>query len=72
MRSDNYQTVIIDSVEKMLNKVLSLDEETLDALATLEGDVVEIDVLNTDIRLFIFPSANSSKSHIFHSPVAAL
>ncbi len=57
MKSDNFQTVIIDSVEKMVNKVLSLDEETLDALATLEGDIVEIDVLNTDIRLFILPSA---------------
>lgn len=57
MKSDNYQTLIIGSIEKMVNKILSLDEETLDALATLEGDVVEIDVLNTDIRLFISPSA---------------
>ena len=57
MKSDNYQNVILASAEKMMNKVLSLDEETLDALATLEGDVVEIDVLNTDIRLFILPSA---------------
>jgi len=57
MKSDNYQNVILDSVEKMVNKVLSLDEETLDALATLEGDVVEIDVLNTDIKLFILLSA---------------
>ena len=57
MKSDNHQTVIIDSIEKMVNKVLSMDEETLDSLATLEGDVVEIGVLNTDIRLFILPSA---------------
>ena len=57
MKPDNYQNVILASAEKMMNKVLSLDEETLDALATLEGDVVEIDVLNTDIRLFILPSA---------------
>ena len=57
MKSDNYQNVILDCAEKMVNKVLSLDEETLDALSTLEGDVVEIDVLNTDIRLFILPSA---------------
>lgn len=56
MNSDNRQTVILDSIEKMVNKVLSLDEETLDSLATLEGKVVEIDVLNTGIRLFIFPS----------------
>ncbi len=57
MKLDNHQTVIIGSVEKMVNKVLSLDDETLDALATLEGNVIEIDVLNTDIRLFILPSA---------------
>ena len=57
MNPDNYQNVILASAEKMVNKVLSLDEETLDALSTLEGDVVEIDVLNTEIRLFILPSA---------------
>jgi len=57
MKPDNRQIVILDSAEKMVNKLLSLDEETLDALAILEGDVVEIDVLNTDIRLFILPSA---------------
>ena len=57
MKPDNYQNVILASAEKMVNKVLSLDEETLDALSTLEGDVVEIDVLNTEIRLFILPSA---------------
>ncbi len=57
MKPDNRQIVILDSAEKMVNKLLSLDEETLDTLATLEGDVVEIDVLNTDIRLFILPSA---------------
>ncbi len=57
MKPDNRQIVILDSAEKMVNKLLSLDEETLDALATLEGDVVEIGVLNTDIRLFILPSA---------------
>ena len=56
MKPDNYQSVILDSAEKMVNKVLSLDEETLGSLATLEGNVVEIDVLNTDIRLFILPS----------------
>ena len=57
MKPDNYQTIMLDSIEKMVNKLLSLDEETLDALATLEDDVVEIDVLNTDFRLFILPSA---------------
>ena len=57
MKSDNHQMILLASAEKMVNKLLSLDEETLDALATLEGDVVAIDVLNTDIRLFVSPSA---------------
>ncbi len=56
MNSDNRQYVILDSAEKMVNKVLSLDEETLASLAILAGKVFEIDVLNTDIRIFILPS----------------
>jgi ubiquinone biosynthesis protein UbiJ len=57
MKSDNHQMILLGSAEKVVNKLLSLDEETLDALATLEGNVVEVDVLNTDFRLFISPSA---------------
>jgi len=57
MNSINHEKILLDGAEKMVNKLLSLDEETLDALAILEGNVVEIDVLNTGIRLFILPSA---------------
>jgi len=57
MKSDNRQSLILDSAEKMVNKILSLDEETLESLAKLEGKVIEIDVLNTGKRLFILPSA---------------
>ena len=56
MNSDNRQYVILDSAEKMVNKVLLLDEETLASLAILAEKVFEIDVLNTDIRIFILPS----------------
>ena len=56
MNSDNRQYVILDSAEKMVNKVLSLDEEILASLAILAGKVFEIDVQNTDIRIFILPS----------------
>ena len=56
MNSDNRQYVILDSAEKMVNKVLSLDEEVLASLATLAGKVIEINVLNTDIKIFILPS----------------
>jgi len=47
---------LLDSVEKMVNKVLSLDEETVALLATLAGNVIEIDVLDTEFRMFILPS----------------
>lgn len=56
MNTDNRQTVIFGDIEKMVNKVLSLDEETLVSLAVLTGKVLEIDVLDTDIRIFIHPS----------------
>jgi len=56
MNSDNRQYVILDSAEKMVNKVLSLDEEILASLEKLAGKVFEIDVLNTDIRIFILPT----------------
>jgi ubiquinone biosynthesis protein UbiJ len=58
MNSDNRQYVILDSAEKMVNKVLSLDEEILASLAILAGKVFEIDVQNTDIRIFILPSGD--------------
>lgn len=56
MNSDNRQYVILESAEKMVNKVLSLDEEILASLETLTGKIFEIDVQNTDIRIFILPS----------------
>ncbi len=56
MNSDNTQSVILGSIEKIVNKVLSLDEETLMSLAVLTGKVFEIDILNTDIRIFILPT----------------
>lgn len=48
--------VILGDIEKMVNKVLSLDEETLVSFAVLTGKVFEIDILNTDIRIFILPT----------------
>ena len=56
MNSDNRQYVILDNAEKIVNKVLSLDEEILASLEILAGKVFEIDVLNTDIRIFILPT----------------
>ncbi|MFB3115917.1 MAG: SCP2 domain-containing protein [Gammaproteobacteria bacterium] len=56
MKSGDRQHLLLDSIEKMVNKVLSLDEETVALLATLTGNVIEIDVLDTEFRMFILPS----------------
>ena len=56
MKSGDCQSPLLDSAEKIVNKVLSLDEETLAALAILAGNVIEIDVLKTELRIFILPS----------------
>lgn len=56
MKSGDRQHLLLDSIEKMVNKVLSLDEETVALLATLAGNVIEIDVLDTEFRMFILPS----------------
>lgn len=48
--------VWISQVEKLLNKALSLDEETLHALAKLEGKVIAFEFSNTKLTVFIFPS----------------
>lgn len=50
------QTSLLDNVEKMVNKVLALDEQTLAVFETLAGKVVEVDILNTEFSLFILPS----------------
>ncbi len=56
MNPDSSQNIVLNSAEMLVNKVLALDEETQESLANLTGDVVEIDILNTDFRLFILPS----------------
>jgi ubiquinone biosynthesis protein UbiJ len=56
MNSGDRQYLLLNSAEKMVNKVLSLDEETVASLITLVGNVIEIDVLNTEFRMFILPS----------------
>ena len=53
---DNKPPVWISQVEKLVNKSLSLDEETLLALAKLEGKVIAFEFINTSLTVFLFPS----------------
>tara|TARA_R110000782_G_scaffold268527_1_gene365078 strand:- start:2212 stop:2856 length:645 start_codon:yes stop_codon:yes gene_type:complete len=53
---DNKPPVWIRQIEALVNKALSLDEETLHALASLEGKVVAFEFSNTNLIVFLFPS----------------
>ena len=53
---DSKPPVWISQVEKLVNKALSLDEETLHALAKLEGKVIAFEFINTNLTVFLFPS----------------
>lgn len=46
----------VSHVETLVNKALSLDEETLCSLATLEGKVIGFEFINTNLTVFIMPS----------------
>ncbi|MFT5396471.1 MAG: ubiquinone biosynthesis protein UbiJ [Gammaproteobacteria bacterium] len=53
---DNTPPAWISQLEKLVNKALSLDEETLHALAKLEGKVIAFEFNNTNLTVFLFPS----------------
>ncbi len=53
---DNKPPAWISQIEKLVNKALSLDEETLHALAKLEGKVIAFEFSNTNLTVFLFPS----------------
>ena len=53
---DNTAPVWISQIENLVNKALSLDEDTLHALAKLEGKVVAFEFSNTNLTVFLFPS----------------
>ncbi len=46
----------VGHVKKLINKALSLDEETLCSLASLEGKVIAFEFINTKLTVFLFPS----------------
>lgn len=46
----------ISHVEKLINKALSLDEETLCSLGALENKVIAFEFINTNLTVFLFPS----------------
>ncbi len=53
----------IGHIEKLINKALSLDEETLYSLGTLEGKVIAFEFINTNLTVFLFPSEKGLTIH---------
>ena len=47
----------VKQLEKLINKALSFDEETLFSLGNLEGKVIAFEFMNTNLTVFLFPSA---------------
>ena len=46
----------IGHIEKLINKALSMDEETLVLLGKLDGRVISFEFINTNLTLFLSPS----------------
>ncbi|HIF50081.1 MAG TPA: hypothetical protein EYQ42_00850 [Thiotrichaceae bacterium] len=53
----------LKQVEKLINKALSLDEETLCSLGKLEGKIIAFEFLSTDLTIFLFPSNDGLVIH---------
>ena len=53
----------LKQIEKLLNKALSLDEETLHALGKLEGKIIAFEFMNIDLTIFLFPGRNGLAMH---------
>ena len=56
----------LTQIEKLINKALSLDEETLCSLAELESKVIAFEFMNTNLTVFIFPTEKGLTIHSFH------
>lgn len=60
---ENKTPVWISQVEQLINKALSLDEETLCSLAKLEGKIIAFEFINTNLTVFLFPSETGLAIH---------
>lgn len=53
---ENKKAVWLGQLEKLINKALQLDEETLYSLGQLADKVIAFEFINTNLTLFLFPS----------------
>ncbi len=61
--ADNKTPEWINQIENLVNKALSLDEETLFSLAQLEDKVIAFEFINTNLTVFLFPSGKGLSIH---------
>ncbi len=48
---------LLGKIERQLNHILELDEEALRSLGELDGQVISLELTNTNFKIFILPSA---------------
>lgn len=48
---------LLNKIERQLNHVLALDEDSLKSLAELSGQVISLELINTGFIIYIWPSA---------------
>ena len=60
---DKKKPLWIEQVEKLINKALSLDEETLYKLGQLNGKVIAFEFINTSLTVFLFPEEAGLEMH---------
>jgi ubiquinone biosynthesis accessory factor UbiJ len=61
--NENKPPVWISQIEKLINKALSLDEETLYALGQLNDKAIAFEFINTNLTVFLFPSESGLTIH---------
>lgn len=54
--AENKTPAWVPHVETLINKALSLDEETLSSLASLKGKVIGFEFINTNLTVYLFPA----------------
>ena len=53
-------------IEALANRILALDPDSLDALESLSGKVIALELINTDLKFYTFPSACGLKIQDHH------
>ena len=56
METDTRQYIVLDKIELLVNKIISLDEDARKKLVSLNKKIIEIDIQGTAIHVFLLPN----------------